>query len=111
MKKEISLIAILVCSRLAVQICKLAASLTRQECKCETGLQQVNGSFEVTMGRTCSKLALQIIEKAEFEHNPGENSRSTRSEADALTIRPVKFCEEKIDLANISFDSIRIDLF
>ncbi|GBM12568.1 hypothetical protein AVEN_235906-1 [Araneus ventricosus] len=53
---EISQIAILVCSRLALQICKLAASLTRQECKCETSLQQVNASFEVTMGRTCSKL-------------------------------------------------------
>ncbi|GBM61257.1 hypothetical protein AVEN_30559-1 [Araneus ventricosus] len=51
--------AILVCSKLALQICKLAASLTRQDCKCETSLQQVNTSFEVTMGRTCSKLALQ----------------------------------------------------
>ncbi|GBN73049.1 hypothetical protein AVEN_183256-1 [Araneus ventricosus] len=56
-------IAILVCSRLALQICKLTANLTRQECKCETSLQQVNASFEVTMGRTCSKLALQTLAK------------------------------------------------
>ncbi|GBL85411.1 hypothetical protein AVEN_34600-1 [Araneus ventricosus] len=53
-----SQIVILVCSKLALQICKLAASLTRQERKCETSLQQVNASFEVIMGRTCSKLAL-----------------------------------------------------
>ncbi|GBN75722.1 hypothetical protein AVEN_8322-1 [Araneus ventricosus] len=64
-------IAILVCSRLALQICKLRANLTRQECKCETSFQQVN--FEVTMGRICSKLAasnsLQIIVKTEYEHS------------------------------------------
>ncbi|GBM90285.1 hypothetical protein AVEN_189068-1 [Araneus ventricosus] len=43
---------------LAQHICKLAARLARQECKCETSLQQVNGSFEVTTRRTCSKLAM-----------------------------------------------------
>ncbi|GBM60022.1 hypothetical protein AVEN_147587-1 [Araneus ventricosus] len=36
------------------------SKLTRQECKCETSLQQVNTSFEVTMGRTCSKLAVNL---------------------------------------------------
>ncbi|GBO34756.1 hypothetical protein AVEN_141486-1 [Araneus ventricosus] len=50
-------IAILVCSRLALQICKLTANLRRQECKCETSLQQVNASFEVTVGRICNKFA------------------------------------------------------
>ncbi|GBO13866.1 hypothetical protein AVEN_33858-1 [Araneus ventricosus] len=48
--------AILVCSK-----------LTRS-------LKQVNASFEVTMGRICSKPAasnsLQIIAKTEYEHNP-----------------------------------------
>ncbi|GBN84072.1 hypothetical protein AVEN_134582-1 [Araneus ventricosus] len=39
--QDISQIAILVCS-------KVAARLTRQECKLETSLQQVNTSFEVT---------------------------------------------------------------
>ncbi|GBN55930.1 hypothetical protein AVEN_169468-1 [Araneus ventricosus] len=53
----VSQIAILVCSSLALQICKLAAKLTRQECKCATSLQQVNASFEVTTRRTCCKLA------------------------------------------------------
>ncbi|GBL80858.1 hypothetical protein AVEN_26281-1 [Araneus ventricosus] len=33
---DITQIEILVCSNLALQICKLAASLTRQECKLET---------------------------------------------------------------------------
>ncbi|GBM59884.1 hypothetical protein AVEN_62365-1 [Araneus ventricosus] len=64
-------IAILVCSRLALQICKLSANLSRQVCKCETSLLQVNASLEVTIGRTCSKLALQTIAKTEYEHNPG----------------------------------------
>ncbi|GBN67882.1 hypothetical protein AVEN_236530-1 [Araneus ventricosus] len=45
------------CSKLALQICKLAARMTRQECKCETSLLQVNASFEVTTRRTCSKPA------------------------------------------------------
>ncbi|GBL94498.1 hypothetical protein AVEN_235598-1 [Araneus ventricosus] len=63
-------IAILVCSRLALHICKLSANLSRQVCKCETSLQQVNASLEVTIGRTCSKLALQTIAKTEYEHNP-----------------------------------------
>ncbi|GBM51247.1 hypothetical protein AVEN_73857-1 [Araneus ventricosus] len=60
-----------ICSRLALQVCKLSANLSRQVCKCETSLQQVNASLEVTIGRTCSKLALQIIAKTEYEHNPG----------------------------------------
>ncbi|GBN21260.1 hypothetical protein AVEN_33650-1 [Araneus ventricosus] len=65
-------IAILVYSKLALQICKLAASLTRQECKRETSFQQVNASFEVTMGqRTCSKLALQTIAKNKVRTQPG----------------------------------------
>ncbi|GBN68386.1 hypothetical protein AVEN_175858-1, partial [Araneus ventricosus] len=34
--QNITQMAILVCSNLALQICKLAASLTRQECKLET---------------------------------------------------------------------------
>ncbi|GBL94655.1 hypothetical protein AVEN_83972-1 [Araneus ventricosus] len=82
-------IAILVCSRLALQISKLSANLS-QVCKCETSLQQVNASLEVTIGRTCSKLALQTIAKTEYEHNPGQNSRPSAREAGALTIRPVK---------------------
>ncbi|GBM29020.1 hypothetical protein AVEN_85800-1 [Araneus ventricosus] len=64
-------IAILVCSRLALQVCKLSANLSRQVCKCETSLQQVNASLDVTIGRTCSKLALQTIAKTEYGHNPG----------------------------------------
>ncbi|GBM49543.1 hypothetical protein AVEN_108779-1 [Araneus ventricosus] len=36
------------CSKLALQICKLAASLTRQECKLETSLKQTCRSDEVT---------------------------------------------------------------
>ncbi|GBO35581.1 hypothetical protein AVEN_52713-1 [Araneus ventricosus] len=50
-------IAILVCSKLALQICKLAARLTRQECKLERSLKQACRSDEVTTRRTCSKLA------------------------------------------------------
>ncbi|GBL94408.1 hypothetical protein AVEN_7379-1 [Araneus ventricosus] len=43
-----------------------------QNChKCETSLQQINGSLEVTIGRTCRKLALQTTAKTEYEHNPG----------------------------------------
>ncbi|GBL82428.1 hypothetical protein AVEN_252567-1 [Araneus ventricosus] len=49
-----------ICSRLPLQICKLTANLSRQECKCETSLQQVNASFEVNMGRTCSKFAADL---------------------------------------------------
>ncbi|GBO28040.1 hypothetical protein AVEN_216302-1 [Araneus ventricosus] len=49
-----------ICSRLVLQICKLTANLSRQECKCETSLQQVNASFEVTTGRTCSKFAADL---------------------------------------------------
>ncbi|GBM17066.1 hypothetical protein AVEN_133330-1 [Araneus ventricosus] len=52
-------IAILVCSRFALQVCKLSGNLSPQVCKCETSLQHVNASLEVTIGRTCSKLALQ----------------------------------------------------
>ncbi|GBO30615.1 hypothetical protein AVEN_56310-1 [Araneus ventricosus] len=57
--------------RLALQVCKLSANLSRQACKSETSLQQVNASLEVTIGRTCSKLALQTIAKTKYEHNPG----------------------------------------
>ncbi|GBN08495.1 hypothetical protein AVEN_176643-1 [Araneus ventricosus] len=49
-----------ICSRLALQICKVTANLSRQECKCEISLQQVNTSFEVTMGRTCSKFSADL---------------------------------------------------
>ncbi|GBN56520.1 hypothetical protein AVEN_270775-1 [Araneus ventricosus] len=50
-------ITVLVCSKLALHICKLAAMLTRQECKLETSLKQACRSDEVTKRRTCSKLA------------------------------------------------------
>ncbi|GBL99478.1 Fatty acid synthase [Araneus ventricosus] len=58
--KVILKIAILVCSRLALQVCKLSENLSRQVCKCETSLQQVNASLEVTIGRTCSKPAASL---------------------------------------------------
>ncbi|GBM80060.1 hypothetical protein AVEN_45042-1 [Araneus ventricosus] len=44
------------CSSLALQVCKLAASLTRQDHKFITSLKQIFRSDEVTMCRTCSKL-------------------------------------------------------
>ncbi|GBM06042.1 hypothetical protein AVEN_49425-1 [Araneus ventricosus] len=58
---KVAQIAILVCSRLALQLCKLSANLSRQVCKCETSLQQVNASLEVTIGRTCSSLPQACI--------------------------------------------------
>ncbi|GBO23936.1 hypothetical protein AVEN_88225-1 [Araneus ventricosus] len=48
-------IVILVCSKFALQVCKLSENLSRQMCKCETSLQQLNASLEVTIGQTCSK--------------------------------------------------------
>ncbi|GBN11838.1 hypothetical protein AVEN_181396-1 [Araneus ventricosus] len=48
-----------ICSRLPLQICKLSVNLSQQVYKCETSLQQVNARLEVTIGRTCRKLALQ----------------------------------------------------
>ncbi|GBL71358.1 hypothetical protein AVEN_231355-1 [Araneus ventricosus] len=73
-----------------LQDCKLFANLSRQVCKCKTSLQQVNASLEVTIGRICSKLALQTIAKTENEHIPGWNSRPTGLEADGVTTQPVK---------------------
>ncbi|GBO17452.1 hypothetical protein AVEN_99518-1 [Araneus ventricosus] len=49
-----------ICSRLALQICKLSSNWSRQVCKCETSLQQVNASLEVTIGRTCSEFAARL---------------------------------------------------
>ncbi|GBL90656.1 hypothetical protein AVEN_219324-1 [Araneus ventricosus] len=73
--KTSSQTAILVCSNLALQICKLATNLTRQECKLETSLQHVNASFEVTTRQICHRLitsnALKTIAKTEYEHNFG----------------------------------------
>ncbi|GBN15442.1 hypothetical protein AVEN_161869-1 [Araneus ventricosus] len=43
--------------------CKSASFLQichEKVCKCETSLQQVNASLEVTIGRTCSKLASSL---------------------------------------------------
>ncbi|GBN23108.1 hypothetical protein AVEN_232589-1 [Araneus ventricosus] len=70
-KMRVTQIAILVCSKFALQVCKLSANLSRQVCKCETRLQQVNASLEVTIGQACRKFALQTIAKSEYEHNPG----------------------------------------
>ncbi|GBM94623.1 hypothetical protein AVEN_222243-1 [Araneus ventricosus] len=55
--KRSTKMAILVCSKLALQICKLAARLTRQECKLETSLKPACRSDEVTTRRTCNKHA------------------------------------------------------
>ncbi|GBN92296.1 hypothetical protein AVEN_14318-1 [Araneus ventricosus] len=57
-------------SNLALQICKLEARLTRQECKLETSLIQVNANELVTTCQTCH-VKLQIIAKREYEHNLG----------------------------------------
>ncbi|GBO38762.1 hypothetical protein AVEN_252274-1 [Araneus ventricosus] len=56
-------IAILVCSKFTA---KISANLS-QVWKCETSLQQVNASLKITIGRTCSKLALQTIAKTQYE--------------------------------------------
>ncbi|GBM05376.1 hypothetical protein AVEN_81815-1 [Araneus ventricosus] len=49
-----------ICSGLVLQVCKFSANLSRQVCKCERSLQQVNASLEVTIGRTCSKFAASL---------------------------------------------------
>ncbi|GBM07592.1 hypothetical protein AVEN_230028-1 [Araneus ventricosus] len=67
---SITQIAILVCSKLA-KICHDKGA----------SLQQVNESSEVTMKRTCSKLAvnlLQIIAKTEYETQPGIELTTSR---------------------------------
>ncbi|GBN53423.1 hypothetical protein AVEN_249019-1 [Araneus ventricosus] len=43
-------IAILVCSKFAADLHSKSANLSRQVCKCETSLQQVSASLEVTIG-------------------------------------------------------------
>ncbi|GBM30035.1 hypothetical protein AVEN_201612-1 [Araneus ventricosus] len=53
-------IAILVCSKFAADLHCKSASLSRQVRKCETSLQQVDASLEVTIGRTCSKFAVSL---------------------------------------------------
>ncbi|GBN44777.1 hypothetical protein AVEN_161987-1 [Araneus ventricosus] len=54
-------IAISFCDKVvAFLLCKLAASLIRQESMFIKSLQQVIANDEVTMRRTCSKLVMQV---------------------------------------------------
>ncbi|GBM98205.1 hypothetical protein AVEN_268135-1 [Araneus ventricosus] len=46
-------IAILVCSKLALQICKLAGRLTRQECKLEISLQKRRSHHATNLQQAC----------------------------------------------------------
>ncbi|GBO36070.1 hypothetical protein AVEN_69543-1 [Araneus ventricosus] len=84
----------------------LATSLSRQECKLETTLKQVNANELVTTLQTCHKLAashsLQTIAKTEYE----DNLRFERTpdiplpKPVVLTTQPARLCEVKIDCAN-----------
>ncbi|GBN58900.1 hypothetical protein AVEN_180093-1 [Araneus ventricosus] len=56
-------IAILVCSKVALQICKLATNLTQQESKLET-------SYRKRVSHHASN-SLQTIAKTEYEDNLG----------------------------------------
>ncbi|GBN64961.1 hypothetical protein AVEN_169228-1 [Araneus ventricosus] len=79
------------CSNLALQICKLAARLTRQECKLETSLQHVNASFEVNTLQICHKLFT-----AKYSRNRVRTQLRIRNsdlplpKPDALTNRPAR---------------------
>ncbi|GBM36376.1 hypothetical protein AVEN_176069-1 [Araneus ventricosus] len=72
-------IAILVCSNLAPQICKLATNLTRQEFR---SLKQVIANVLDTTSRTCRMLvatnSLQTVAKTEYEHNLGFDPTTQR---------------------------------
>ncbi|GBO04287.1 hypothetical protein AVEN_162775-1 [Araneus ventricosus] len=74
--------------------CK-SASLTEQECKCETSLQQVNANLEVTMRRTCSKLALQT-------HCKLQQKQSTNTTRDRTRDLPVP------KQTRLSFDQLNV---
>ena len=50
-----------ICSSLALQVCKFAASSSWQVCKFITRLQQINASAQVTIPQTCSKLVVQVV--------------------------------------------------
>ncbi|GBO11808.1 hypothetical protein AVEN_30244-1 [Araneus ventricosus] len=65
------MIAILVCSNFALQICKLTANLTRQECNVKQVCSKFRSHLGTNLQQACRKLALQIIAKTEYEHNPG----------------------------------------
>ncbi|GBN93656.1 hypothetical protein AVEN_29577-1 [Araneus ventricosus] len=70
--KKLSLthIAILVCSKLALQICKLAR-LTRQECKLETSLQKRQSHHATNLQQACHVKLIANIAKTEYRKKLG----------------------------------------
>ncbi|GBM30655.1 hypothetical protein AVEN_203320-1 [Araneus ventricosus] len=59
------------CSKLALQICKLAARLTRQVCKFETSLQKRRSHHATNLQQACHVKLIADIAKTEEEKNIG----------------------------------------
>ncbi|GBM32648.1 hypothetical protein AVEN_89644-1 [Araneus ventricosus] len=55
------------CSKLALQICKLAARLIRQECKLETSLQKRRSHHATNLQQACHDKLIANIAKTEYE--------------------------------------------
>ncbi|GBN61139.1 hypothetical protein AVEN_28391-1 [Araneus ventricosus] len=63
-------IAILVCSNLALQICKLATNLTRQECKLETSYRKRVGHQASNLSQACRIKCIANYSKNRVRRQP-----------------------------------------
>ncbi|GBM78891.1 hypothetical protein AVEN_12516-1 [Araneus ventricosus] len=59
------------CRKLALQICKLAVRLIRQECKLETSLQKRRSHHATNLQQVCDVKLIANIAKTEYRKNLG----------------------------------------
>ncbi|GBN33021.1 hypothetical protein AVEN_101093-1 [Araneus ventricosus] len=59
------------CSKLALQICKLAARLARQECKLETSLQKRRSHHATNLQQAFHVKLIANVTNTEYEENLG----------------------------------------
>ncbi|GBM36172.1 hypothetical protein AVEN_223238-1 [Araneus ventricosus] len=96
-------IAILACSNLALQIRKLAASLTRQECKHETSYYKQASYHALNLEQACCVKLIAICSKNRVQKQPQiRTSDISLPKPVVVTTRPASL-REKIECANRSF--------
>ncbi|GBM16285.1 hypothetical protein AVEN_194032-1 [Araneus ventricosus] len=86
-----SQIAILVCSNLLLQICKLAASLIRKECKLGTSYCKRGSHHRSNLPQACCvKLIANYSKRREHRQTSDSNPRQPTLSPDALATQPAE---------------------
>ncbi|GBM02913.1 hypothetical protein AVEN_25871-1 [Araneus ventricosus] len=91
LQREVNQIAILVCSNLALQICKLATNLTRQECKLETSYCKRVSHHKSNLPQACCIKLIANYSKNRERTQPQIRTRDVLfPKPDTLTIQPAR---------------------